>query len=177
LPAKSCFRQCRRNDASAHRRVACAAGGRLSCTACRPGTPLRPMRLERERVMAKPDILIVDGRAFSWQRLCELRRQQLEARQAAQPRQLVLFDPKDDCRPATERTAAGRYPSRPCWTARAATGKQFRRCAASPAAASIGSLSDATFTPSRKSRKPPNSAEAVARERRRPCEFVRRQRR
>ena len=28
--------------------------------------------------MAKPDIVIVDGHAFSWQRLCELRRQQLE---------------------------------------------------------------------------------------------------
>jgi len=41
--------------------------------------------------------------------LCELRRQQLEARQAAQPRQLALFELKDDCRPATERTAAGRY--------------------------------------------------------------------
>ena len=37
----------------------------------------------------------------------------------------------------------------------------------------ICSLSDATFTPSRASRKPPNSTEAVAREaRRRPCEFV-----
>jgi hypothetical protein len=24
--------------------------------------------------MAKPDILIVDGHAFSWQRLCDLRR-------------------------------------------------------------------------------------------------------
>jgi hypothetical protein len=29
-------------------------------------------------MMAKPDILIVDGRGFSWQHLCELRRQQLE---------------------------------------------------------------------------------------------------
>ena len=58
--------------------------------------------------MAKPDIVIVDGHAFSWQRLCELRRQQLEARQAAQPRQLALFELKDDCRPATE-PAAGRY--------------------------------------------------------------------
>ena len=59
--------------------------------------------------MAKPDIVIVDGHAFSWQRLCELRRQQLEARQAAQSLQLGLFELKDDCRPATERTAAGRY--------------------------------------------------------------------
>src|ERR1700693_4582140 len=45
-----------------------------------------------------------------------------------------------------------------------------------PCASAIGSLSDATFTPSRKARKPPNSTEAVARfARRRPCEFVRRQ--
>jgi hypothetical protein len=59
--------------------------------------------------MAKPDIVVVDGHAFSWQRLCEPRRQQLEARQAAQLRQLAPFELKDDCRPATERTAAGRY--------------------------------------------------------------------
>jgi hypothetical protein len=59
--------------------------------------------------MAKPDILLVDGRAFSWQRLCELRRQQLEAWKAAQPSQPALFELRDDCRPAAERTAAGRY--------------------------------------------------------------------
>lgn len=59
--------------------------------------------------MAKPDILIVDGHAFSWQRLLELRRQQLEAWQAEQCRQLALFETKDDCRPKAERTAAGRY--------------------------------------------------------------------
>jgi hypothetical protein len=59
--------------------------------------------------MAKPDILVVDGRAFSWRQICELRRQQLEAWKAAEARQLALFELKDDCRPATERTAAGRY--------------------------------------------------------------------
>ena len=59
--------------------------------------------------VAKPDTLIVDGHAFSWQRLLELRRQQLEARQAEQCRQLTLFDLKEDCRPEAERTAAGRY--------------------------------------------------------------------
>jgi hypothetical protein len=52
---------------------------------------------------------MVDGHAYSWERLCELRRRQLEARQPAQPRQLALFDLKEDCRPAAERTAAGRY--------------------------------------------------------------------
>jgi hypothetical protein len=59
--------------------------------------------------MAKPDTLMVEGHAFSWQRLCELRRQQLEVWKAAQPEQRALFDLKDDCRPAAERTAAGRY--------------------------------------------------------------------
>ena len=59
--------------------------------------------------MAKPDTLIVDGRALSWARLVELRRQQLEAWRAEQCRQLALFDLKDDTRPAAERTAAGRY--------------------------------------------------------------------
>jgi hypothetical protein len=59
--------------------------------------------------MAKPDILIVDGHAFSWQRLCELRREQLEAWRLSQMRQPTLFALEVDCRPATEPTAAGRY--------------------------------------------------------------------
>ena len=59
--------------------------------------------------MAKPDTLVIDGHAFSWQRICDLRRQQLEARKVAQMNQPALFELKDDCRPATERTAAGRY--------------------------------------------------------------------
>jgi hypothetical protein len=59
--------------------------------------------------VAKPDTLVVDGHGFSWQRLCELRRQQLEAWRAAEQRQLALFELKEDCRPLAERTAAGRY--------------------------------------------------------------------
>jgi hypothetical protein len=59
--------------------------------------------------VAKPDTLILDGHAYSWQQLCELRRQQLEAWKAAQPKQPALFELKDDRRPAAERTAAGRY--------------------------------------------------------------------
>jgi hypothetical protein len=59
--------------------------------------------------VAKPDILIVHGHAFSWQRLLELRRQQLEAWHAEQRRQLTLFELEEDCRPEAERTAAGRY--------------------------------------------------------------------
>ena len=59
--------------------------------------------------MAKPDTIIVDGRAYSWARLIELRKQQLEAWRAAQCRQLALFELKNDCRPEAERTASGRY--------------------------------------------------------------------
>jgi hypothetical protein len=55
------------------------------------------------------DTLIVDGHAFSWKRLCELRRDQLEAARKAEAAQLALFEARMDCRPVAERTAAGRY--------------------------------------------------------------------
>lgn len=55
------------------------------------------------------DLIVIDGRAYDWRRLCELRRAQLEARRAAQGRQLALFELREDCRAAAERTAAGRY--------------------------------------------------------------------
>jgi hypothetical protein len=67
------------------------------------------MRPEREGGVAMPDTLIVDGHAFSWQQLCELRRQQLEAWKAAQPSQPALFQLKDNHLPAAERTASGQY--------------------------------------------------------------------
>jgi hypothetical protein len=59
--------------------------------------------------MAKPDIILIGGHAYRWQEICELRRQQLETRKAARVEQPTLFDLKADYRPATERTAAGRY--------------------------------------------------------------------
>ena len=59
--------------------------------------------------MRKPDTIIVDGHAFSWRRLCELRKAQLEAWRAAQAQQPALFDLRDDSRPSCERTASGRY--------------------------------------------------------------------
>ena len=59
--------------------------------------------------MARPDILYVDGHAFSWRRLCELRRQKMEAWAKAEAPQPALFELKTDCRPRTERTADGRY--------------------------------------------------------------------
>jgi hypothetical protein len=59
--------------------------------------------------MPMPDILIVDGHAFSWRRLVDLRRAQPEAWKDAEARQPALFDLKTDRRPRSERTAAGRY--------------------------------------------------------------------
>jgi hypothetical protein len=59
--------------------------------------------------MAKPDIILIAGHAYRWQEICEQRRLQIEAWKAARHRQLTLFELKDDRRPATERTVAGRY--------------------------------------------------------------------
>lgn len=56
-----------------------------------------------------PDVLIIDGRAYSWRQLRTLRQQQLAARRAEQGRQEFLFEVKHDCRPAAERTAARRF--------------------------------------------------------------------
>jgi hypothetical protein len=55
------------------------------------------------------DAVIIEGRAYSWRALCELRKAQMEARRAAQGSQLALFELKEDRRPAAERTASGRY--------------------------------------------------------------------
>jgi hypothetical protein len=59
--------------------------------------------------MAKPDIVLVDGHAFSWQRLCELGGNSLRQFKPPSLGDVALFELKDDCRPAAERTAAGRY--------------------------------------------------------------------
>jgi hypothetical protein len=64
-----------------------------------------------------PDLIVIDGRVHSWRRLCELRRQQIEAWKRARPQQPALFDLKDDSRPETERSASARYqePSLLAW--------------------------------------------------------------
>lgn len=59
--------------------------------------------------MRKPDTIIIDGRAYSWRAILELRRKQIEAWKAARPAQPALFELVDDRRPECERTAAGRY--------------------------------------------------------------------
>jgi len=89
------------------RRVPCAARGGLPArfAEIRIRSGGRGVRV----AMTKPDIILIGGRAYCWQAICELRRQQLEAWKAAQPQQLALFELKEDYRPAAERTAAGRY--------------------------------------------------------------------
>lgn len=59
--------------------------------------------------MKAPDTIIIEGRAFSWRAILDLRRMQLEAWRAAQPQQPALFELRKDRRPAAERSAAGRY--------------------------------------------------------------------
>ncbi len=56
-----------------------------------------------------PNTIVIDGRAYSWRVLLELRRQQIESWRKAQPQQPALFPLEHDCRPKPERTAAGRY--------------------------------------------------------------------
>jgi hypothetical protein len=67
------------------------------------------------------DLFMIDGRAHSWRKLCELRRQQLEAMRKARGTQPVLFEIHEDCRPDSQRTASGRYaePALLDWLARA----------------------------------------------------------
>lgn len=55
------------------------------------------------------DLFILDGRAYSWRHLCELRRQQVEAARKARGTQPALFELREDHRPPSQRTASGRY--------------------------------------------------------------------
>jgi hypothetical protein len=54
-----------------------------------------------------PRTIEIDGKRYVWRDIVMLRRAQLAAvRQAQQP---ALFELIDNCRPASQRTAAGRY--------------------------------------------------------------------
>ncbi|HVB82291.1 MAG TPA: hypothetical protein VNE82_20350 [Candidatus Binataceae bacterium] len=59
--------------------------------------------------MSRPDTIIIDDRAYRWRDIVELRRQQIAAWKATRPEQPALFALKQDSRPATQRTVAGRY--------------------------------------------------------------------
>jgi hypothetical protein len=55
------------------------------------------------------DAFMLEGRAYSWRRLCELRREQLEGIRKARGMQPPLFTLVDDYRPVSQQTGAGRY--------------------------------------------------------------------
>jgi hypothetical protein len=50
--------------------------------------------------------IVIDGKRHLWKDILKLRREQ---RKAARQHQLTLFELKDDCRPASQRTADGRF--------------------------------------------------------------------
>jgi hypothetical protein len=50
--------------------------------------------------------LEIDGKRYVWKDILQRRREQLKQSRQPQP---TLFDLKEDARPPTERTAAGRY--------------------------------------------------------------------
>jgi len=54
-----------------------------------------------------PRFIEIDGKRYVWRDLLQLRREQREA--ARQTEQPLLFVLRTDCRPSSDRTAAGRY--------------------------------------------------------------------
>jgi hypothetical protein len=48
----------------------------------------------------------IDGKRYAWKDILQKRREQLKQSRQTQP---ALFELKEDARPASERTAAGRY--------------------------------------------------------------------
>jgi hypothetical protein len=59
--------------------------------------------------MSRPDTIVIEGRAYRWHDILEIRRQQIAAWKTARPEQPALFALIEDCRPKAERTATGRY--------------------------------------------------------------------
>ena len=56
--------------------------------------------------MSGPRFVTINGQRVAWTEILKLRREQ---RQDTKAKQLTLFELKQDARPATERSAAGRY--------------------------------------------------------------------
>jgi hypothetical protein len=61
----------------------------------------------KEKTMPRPTFIDLDGRRYAWRDLLQRRKEQLQA--AAKAAQPALFELREDCRPATERTARGRF--------------------------------------------------------------------
>jgi hypothetical protein len=53
-----------------------------------------------------PLFIVIEGKRYLWNDLLRLRREQ---RKATKKRQLTLFELKEDSRPASQRTAEGRF--------------------------------------------------------------------
>jgi hypothetical protein len=50
--------------------------------------------------------IVIGGIRYEWKEIRRLRREQI---QATRKQQLVLFEMKNDCRPASQKTADGRF--------------------------------------------------------------------
>ena len=57
--------------------------------------------------MSRLPFIEIDGKRYLWRDILERRREQKQA--CARAQQPALFELKNDCRPSTDRTAAGRY--------------------------------------------------------------------
>jgi len=64
--------------------------------------------------MARPDTIVIEGRAYSWRALVALRKAQLDAWRKAQGEQPALFELVDDSRPKPSARRRGAMKSRPC---------------------------------------------------------------
>jgi hypothetical protein len=53
-----------------------------------------------------PAFIVIDGKLYAWKDILKLRREQ---RKLARQLQLTLFELQDDARPASQRTAEGRF--------------------------------------------------------------------
>jgi hypothetical protein len=53
-----------------------------------------------------PAFIMIDGKRYLWRDILKLRREQ---RKSAKKRQMTLFELEDDSRPASQRTAEGRF--------------------------------------------------------------------
>jgi hypothetical protein len=53
-----------------------------------------------------PAFVVIEGKRYAWKEILKLRREQRKSARQPQP---TLFEMKDDCRPASQRTSEGRY--------------------------------------------------------------------
>ena len=56
--------------------------------------------------MGVPKFIEIDGKRYAWREIVRLRREQ---REQSRQNQLTLFDLREDSRPASQTTVAGRY--------------------------------------------------------------------